>query len=59
MKTSTGVIMGVLAAGAVAGTVYMLEGKSTRKAKKKIKKAVGRTVKNAEYMLNDLAMMIK
>ena len=59
MKTSTGVVMGMLAAGAIAGTVYMLEGKSARKTKKKIKKAVGRTIRNAEYMLNDIATMMK
>lgn len=59
MKKSTGVVVGMLTAGVVAGAVYAANNKNMKSTKKKVMKAINKTVKNAGCLLDDLSAMMR
>ena len=59
MKKSSGIIVGMLTAGAIAGALYASNGKKMRSTKKKMAKVLDKTLKSAESFIDDVSSMMK
>jgi hypothetical protein len=59
MKKSSGIVVGMLTAGALAGAIYASNRKNMRSTKKKMAKALNKTLKNAESFIDDISAMLK
>ena len=58
MKKSSGIVVGMLTAGAIAGVIYASNKRNMRSTKKKVGRVLNKTLRNAESFIDDISSML-